>query len=300
MKKVMLFRASAIGPVAVLIGSLLLACTAVAPESTPARVSEEAAPSVAPSQARHEMLNATLWQRTSGEYAALAYQAYRAAKTNLDRALAEPKWSAAVEQSGAFVEHPPAIVLDLDETVLDNTLYETRIILEYGRFTPETFSLWCEQARAAAVPGAKAFLRYAESRGVTVFYVSARPEALRSCTLATLRNLGLPIAADATTLLLKDGSAKVEQRRRIASAYRILLLVGDNLDDFVAGSHTSARARRLLAQKYSAYWGSKWIVLPNPMYGHWEAALYGFDYRLSRSQQLERKYRGLREAGSEL
>jgi predicted secreted acid phosphatase len=69
----------------------------------------------------------------------------------------------------------------------------------------------------------------------------------------------------------------------------LLLLVGDNLEDFVAGSKAHSGLRRELAQRYSRRWGREWIILPNAMYGHWESSTYDFDYRLSRDQQLKRK-----------
>ena len=98
----------------------------------------------------HEMLNATLWQHTSAEYEVAVQQAYRLAQENLDKALADTRWSAALEQQGNNSTLPPAILLDLDETVLDNTEYEVRIIRELGQYTPESFAEWCESAAAPA------------------------------------------------------------------------------------------------------------------------------------------------------
>ena len=241
----------------------------------------------------HEMLNAVLWQKTSAEYAALARQAYRLARRNLDRALADPSWTAALEQTGTFGDLPPAIIFDLDETVIDNTPYEVRIVLEYGEATQSTFDTWCEKADAAAVPGVLDFLRYAQSRQVAIFYVSARPEAMRGCTIETLRRLGVPLADAADRLRLGGDEGKTGHRRDIAGRFRLLLLVGDNLEDFVEGSRAAPEERKRVARRHDALWGSKWIILPNPMYGHWEAAFYGFDYAAPHADKLRRKYRGL-------
>jgi len=241
----------------------------------------------------HEMLNAALWTQSSGEYRAAARQAYRVATANLDRALADPRWSAALEQIGDVSGLPPAVMLDVDETVLDNSRYEARIVLEHGRFSPETFRRWCEERAAGAVPGVGDFLAAARARRVHVIYFSARKEALRGCTEATLRRLGLPFTGS-EALLLDDGRSKSAHRRRVADRYRILLLIGDNLEDFVDGSRAPPEARVALAARHRSRWGDSWILLPNPMYGHWEATHYDFRYELPRAQQLERKRSALR------
>ena len=236
----------------------------------------------------HEMLNATLWQHTSAEYECAVQQAYRLAQENLDKALADEQWNAALEQQGNAATLPPAILLDLDETVIDNTEYEVRIIRELGQYSPESFAQWCESVEAPGITGAAEFLEYAQSRQVAVFYYSARKEALRGCTARNLRALGLPFADD-SHLLLDDGTSKSEYRSMIASKYRLLLLLGDNLEDFVEGSKTQSGLRRELAQRYAGRWGREWIILPNPMYGHWESTTYDFDYHLPRDKQLQRK-----------
>jgi acid phosphatase len=242
----------------------------------------------------HEMLNATLWRQSSAEYLANALQVYRFAAEVLDQALAAPQWTAALEQSGDYDALPPAIILDLDETVLDNTTYEVRIIRRQERYSGDSFAEWCREMIAPAIPGVRVFLDHAVARGVTVFYYSARRQSLRDCTTRNLRELGLPFP-DASRLLLNDGTSKSEYRHRIAQHYRILLLLGDNLEDFVDGSRTKPRARRALARRYAERWGRQWIVLPNPIYGHWESSAYGFDYQLPRAEQLRLKLLQLQE-----
>ena len=239
-------------------------------------------------QNTHEMLNATLWRQTSAEYLAIAAQTYRLARANLDLALADPGWTAALEQTNDATGLPPAIIVDLDETILDDTGYEIRVIRDLGSYTPESFDEWCREVNAPAIPGAREFLDYADAHGVTVFYYSARKAALRDCTARNLRELHLPFPDD-TRLLLTDGESKSDHRASVARHYRILLLLGDNLEDFVAGSKADPSVRRALAGRYAQRWGHEWIILPNPMYGQWEAASYGFDSRLSRPEQLKRK-----------
>ena len=234
------------------------------------------------------MLNATLWQRTSAEYVGITSQAWQLAEYNLNKALADPQWSAAIEQSAAYSTLPPAIMLDLDETVLDNTAYETLIIKKLGHYTHASFADWCRNSNAPAVIGAKAFLDHAAEQEVAIFYYSARREKLRECTLRNLRELQLPLP-DESRLFLSDGMSKADRRKRIAQHYRILLLLGDNMEDFIDGSKTAPGIRRKLALDYMDRWGRQWIILPNPMYGHWESSIYNFDYALPRNEQLRRK-----------
>jgi 5'-nucleotidase (lipoprotein e(P4) family) len=242
----------------------------------------------------HEMLNATLWRQSSAEYVSNALQTWRLAGVNLDHALADPQWTAALEQTGNYNALPPAILLDLDETVLDNTSYEVRIIRRLGQYSQESFSDWCREINAPAIPGVGEFLEYAVEQDVAVFYYSARRESLRDCTTRNLREIGLPFP-DASRLLLNDGTSKSEYRSSIARQYRILLLVGDNLEDFVDGSRVEPAARRALARRYAERWGRQWIVLPNPIYGHWESSCYRFDYQLPRDKQLRLKMQQLQE-----
>jgi len=242
--------------------------------------------------AAHEMLNAALWRQSSAEYPAIARQTYRLARVNLDQALADPQWTAALEQTGDATDLPPAIIADLDETILDDTSYEVRIIRWLGSYTPESFADWCRDENAPAIPGAREFLDYAVAHGVSVFYYSARRVSLRECTTRNLRYLQLPFP-DESKLLLADGKSKSAYRAGVAEHYRILLLLGDNLEDFVNGSRADPSVRSKLTERYMQRWGREWIVFPNPMYGHWEAAPYGFDYQLPRTEQLQRKLRML-------
>jgi len=240
----------------------------------------------------HEMLNATLWQQTAAEYVGITNQVYRFARKNLDQALADTTWTAALEQTGDFSKLPPAIMLDIDETVLNNASYEARIIKNLGQYSQSTFAEWCRNENAPAVPGAKTFLDYAAKRGVAVFYYSARREKLRDCTIRNIRELGLPLPDD-SRLLLSNGKGKSGYREMIAGQYRILLLVGDNLEDFVEGSKSDPASRRELALRYAQRWGRQWIILPNAIYGHWESSSYNFDYQLPRERQLQQKLQQL-------
>lgn len=244
----------------------------------------------APINGSHESLVAVLWTQTSAEYAASTLQAYRVAAANLDRALEDPQWTAALEQGDAYSGLPPAVILDLDQTVLDTSPYNARIILDYGSHSQQRFAEWCRESTAPAIPGVKDFLDRVVEHGVTVIYVSARAEALRECTTKNLGSLGLPLEGQ-QHLLLRDGTPatrKTVQRTRAAAQHRILLVIGDDLGDFVEGAKSDREMRRVLVDEHAGRWGRQWIVLPNPMYGSWAASLYGFDYSMPRDERLDR------------
>ena len=261
----------------------------------------------------HENLNATLWMQTSVEYRASALQAYHAARLALDAALADPHWTAAVEQTGDFASKPPAVVLDLDETVLDNSPFEARMIAESTLERPVPYDeaawrRWVAERKAAGIPGAAEFLRYAASRRVTPIYITNRnvkdadgSDAGEHATIDVLRKLDIPVDARGETLLMRgehgwDASDKGGRRAFVAEHYRILLLVGDNFEDFVSVKDKSIGGRDVLADKYAEWWGSKWIVLPNPTYGSWEQAITLGAPQDDPGAALARKYAALRRA----
>lgn len=240
------------------------------------------APSDAAALAAHPTFFATLWLQTSAEFRAVAWQAYDEAREILPVALADSSWTAAVEQEGDDASMlPPAVVLDVDETVLDNSPQQARTILAGGSFDPEAWGAWVDEARAPAVPGAREFLALADSLGVAVFYVTNRDQPLEEATRRNLEAAGLPLDPDVDTVLTRGeregwGSDKTSRREAVAERYRIVLLVGDDFNDFVAARLPRAERDRLV-ERYAEHWGDRWIMIPNPVYGSWEGALYGED-----------------------
>jgi acid phosphatase len=219
----------------------------------------------------------------------------------LDEALSDRSWTAALEQSGDFAELPPAVILDVDETVLDNSPHQARLIQKTEVFNSETWHAWCREAKALPIPGALEFTRYAADNGVTVFYVTNRRHVVEEATRDNLKALGFPIDQGGEDTLYTRGerdawqaSDKSPRRTEVASRYRILLLLGDNLGDFVSGVHVSVAERDALGESHQAYWGTRWIMLPNPQYGSWEGALIDFDYNLPDEEKLRRKFDALK------
>lgn len=244
-----------------------------------------------------ESLNATLWTQRSAEYRASAEQAYRTAGRILDLGLADPAWTALPEQEGAPGDLPPAVILDVDETVLDNSPHQARLIVE-GREYPYGWDAWVREAAAPPVPGALRFARQAAESGVTVFYVTNRDAPLEEATRRNLERAGFPLAADRDVLLMRGereewGSDKTSRRAYVADTHRILLLAGDDLNDFVSVERASLDERDRVEAEFASYWGVKWIMLPNPIYGSWERAPYDFESGLSTQQRRERKAESL-------
>lgn len=243
----------------------------------PAAVPSPAA-SAKPGLRNDDRLGAVLWQQTSAEYRALALASFSRARAELERALADRGATAALEQQGDFADLPPAVIADVDETLLDNSPYEADRIRVGGRYEPVSWNAWVERARAAAVPGALEFARYASERGVTLFYVTNRAAPLEAKTRENLAALGFPMSADRDVVLVPGErpewtSEKTTRRAEVARGYRILLLVGDDLGDFVSGARARPEERVALAERHADRWQRSWILLPNPYYGSWERAL---------------------------
>lgn len=232
---------------------MLAACGTVRKGTVPS----ERTPS--PSETQDQLILATLWYQQSAEMKALYYQCYRNAENALSENLA---WSDKTK--------PAAVVLDIDETVLDNSPYQAWQVLENKPFTDQDWNRWVNMAQAEPLPGALEFTRYADSLGVEVFYVSNRTVTEMNSTIANLGAYGFPDADTIHILLKQSGSSKIERRALIEKNYDILLLIGDNLAD-----HSGAYERRgpdlgfATVEADKELFGTRYIILPNPMYGNW-------------------------------
>ena len=262
----------------ILLTIALVAPGACANRTAPPAVAPAAPAAAAASPARVSLPDSVVWFRTSVEYRAAAVQAYRLASLMLDRALADPSWTAALEQGGDARSKPPAVILDVDETVLDNSESEERNVREGAVYSEARWAEWCNERKATPIPGALAFTRGAAAKGVTVFYVTNRDRALEQATRDNLAKFGFPLDAGRDTVLTRAerpewaSSDKSSRRSLVAQDFRILLLVGDDFGDFVAGARGTLAARRALDEAHAARWGVTWIMLPNPLYGSWKTA----------------------------
>ena len=241
-----------------------------------------ATPSAAPAEVTgtHENLNAVLWVQSAIEYEASALQAYRLAQLQLDAALKDPGWTAAIEQQTSDSSTlPPAVIVDVDETVLDNSYYQARMVRDGTAFSAATWDAWVQEERATAIPGARDFAQYATERGVTVFYITNRTQNIEEATRRNLAAEGFPIVEGEDTVLTRGerpewkASAKGPRRAHVAQRFRVLLLIGDDLGDFVVDASGTPEERRARTAPHEEWWGRRWIMLPNPTYGSWEIAI---------------------------
>jgi acid phosphatase len=243
------------------------------------------APAVAQDPPAHDLLNAVLWMQRSVEYRASAMTAFALARIRLDQALADPSWTAAPkEQTGAYQSLPPAVVLDIDETILDNSGYQAWMVLKDTTFDPKTWTAYVNTVTSVPIPGAVEFAKYAEGKGVKVFYISNRTAVEEPATRKNLEKLGFPMGGDVDTFLMARkqpswGSAKGTRRAHVAKSYRILLNVGDNFGDFVDEYGGTEAERLKVMEDHKDRWGREWIMIANPAYGSFESAAFGHDFK---------------------
>lgn len=242
----------------------------------------------------NDLLNAELWMQSSVEYRANCLAVYALARLRLDEALADKSWTA-YDQSGDYANLPPAVILDLDETALDNSPYEARLVVNHAGFNPKTWDDWVKSAQAKAVPGAVEFARYAAAKGVKVFYVTNRDADQKAATERNMAALGFPTGGNVDTLLTKNerpewaGNAKGPRFAYVAGQYRVLLLFGDQFGDFTDEYNGSVAQRDQTFEALKAHFGHDWMVLANPAYGSFESAPYGHNFRLSGDEKRTKK-----------
>ena len=232
----------------------------------------------------NDNLNAVLWVQRAAEYEAVTQTVYRAAADQLDAALKQPNWDALVpgERGNAATGLPPAVVMDVDETVLDNSPYQARLVRDGLDYDEVTWAQWVAEKKAKPVPGVVDFAKAAAAKGVTILYISNRAEHLKDATLSNLRSAGLPVADDSVFLGLgtfvegceQNGSEKNCRRKLAGQKYRVLMQFGDQLGDFAEIVSNTPKDRDALYAEYADWFGERWYMLPNPTYGSWEPAVF--------------------------
>ncbi len=234
-----------------------------------------------------QLMMATLWHQTSAEYRAIVYQTFNLAKMVLDMELIKP------------TSRKKAIVLDLDETLLDNSPYEA-FVVEQSTSYPHGWFQWIDAAQAKAIPGAVDFLNYADSKGVAIFYLSNRKikkdrriPGMRN-TLRNMKALGFPQAVESHMYLRDKESGKESRREAIGKSHSIIMLFGDNLNDHAAVfEHLNIADRKAAVDKLRRQFGRRFFVLPNAMYGEWEGAVYNYKWRKSTTEKAELRMEAL-------
>lgn len=217
---------------------------------------------------------ATAYQQRSAEYRALCFQAFNIAHQRVDEILLTK------------TEKPKVIITDIDETILNNSPYEAHQTLQGKDYEPASWYAWTSMINADTVAGSLSFLRYASSKGLEIFYVTNRGEEERSATLKNLQKFNFPNSDNAHLFPLQNTSSKEERRKNIAAAHTIVMLMGDNLGDFsFLFDQKSINERLQNVNQVAGEFGSRFIVLPNPVYGDWESSLYNYNYSLTPAQR---------------
>jgi 5'-nucleotidase (lipoprotein e(P4) family) len=260
----------------------LTACTCARQTAMPKPVSAPAAVSYPTNE---HTVQAVLWVQRAGEYRALCHQAFNLARRVLDEELkANP------------APRRRAVIVDVDETVLDNSPYQARLIKTRQGYSAATWRQWVDLARAEALAGAVEFLKHAAARGVEVFYISNRRSEEQAGTLANLRAKGFP-HADETHLLLRTAEgSKARRRAAVSATHEIVLLMGDNLNDFTEtfdGKDTTTRVAEV--DRLAKEFGHRFIVLPNPLYGDFEDSIYGYQRGLPEPEKDALRKKALRD-----
>jgi len=285
----------------VFFGLMLTSCSpalqanSASTNATSSNVSKVAAVAAVPRDT-HERLTGALWAQTSAEFRVDSLAKYRQALLTLQKATADKSWTAALEQTGdPSGLKQTAVIMDLDETVLDNSRFQAELALQRAPYLDPVWAEWVKLEDAGSIPGAVAFIKAAEAMGVTIFFVTNRTTAEEQNTRNNLAKLGLTLPTTVDTVLTKNekptwGSDKGTRRAEIAATYRILMLVGDDLGDFATGAKDTPANRVALADKYASYFGERWVLIANPLYGSWESALYNHDFTKPDEEVLKLKF----------
>jgi len=218
-------------------------------------------------------IGAILFMQKAAEYRALCFQAFYWGKRTLD-----DDEKAKKKLPKAQRKLPRAVVVDIDETMLDNSPAQAFGAKNRLPFDLKRWYAWGDMRKAKAIPGAVDFANYAKQKGVRIFYVSNRDDVQKAATIDNLKAAGFPDISDENVMLRQKESTKEPRRLAIAEKYRIVILMGDNLNDLSNVFEQKSVADRFAeVEKARDLWGNKFIVLPNAMYGEWESAIYRDD-----------------------
>lgn len=228
------------------------------------------------------------WVQTSAEYDAISMSAYRAAQKALPGKIADKSWSALPYQTDA-ADLPAAVILDVDETVVSNVEFQTSFI---PPFSDDKLDAWNRANKAVPVSGVVQFAARARELGVTLFFITNRPCMPSSddpcpqkmTTVQDINEAGISVTPEYVMLSGERSEWSKEKKIRrdfVAENYRVIMLMGDDLGDFIPctrknpslpcseGATIASRAEAALAHK--KYWGNGWYILPNPMHGSWSS-----------------------------
>lgn len=265
---------TALRPIAVscLALSALSACVTTKQADTAAAAAPEASFSLS---------NSVKYQRQSKEYPLLSAYVYKQA-------------TAALPASFDNQQTPAVIVMDVDETVLDNSLYQEEREFKGLGYSSESWGAWIKREEATLVPGVDKFLATVVERGGKIALITNRDKTLDNHTWNNLLAMGLPLTPSNTCIIgrlpadkdavdhnsivndkdrrrnaVKQGSPNCSVTNETAgkswnTPHNIIMQIGDNIEDFQTVTQEDADVPALLPKV-----GTSLFILPNPMYGSW-------------------------------
>lgn len=218
---------------------------------------------------RNNLMMAMAWKQTAAEFRALYHQGFNLARLRVELALAQRKDNS----------NPLAVISDVDETLLLANDYWGYLI-EQGQdfFDDAIWDRWVAENRAVASPGALEFLRFCESNSVEVFYVSNRDqgETTDQLVIENLNAAGFPYVDKQHLRVLRESSDKEAVQQQIREDFEVVVLLGDNLNDFARKYYSTDVEQRLaLMEEDKNRYGQQYILFPNPTDGHWIRAIFG-------------------------
>jgi len=227
---------------------------------------------------QENLVLATIWYQNSPEARALYFQGFNIAKERV------------MEYKKMKSDKPKAVVVDLDETMIDNSPFQGRMIETGSPFTIELWDEWVNKQEANATPGAVEFTQFCQAIGVEVIYLSNRTVSQLDATIANMKKLGFAFL-EPTNFYLKETTSQKEPRRlEVSEKFDIILLLGDNLNDFAeCFEKRESDWGHSVTEQFREEFGRRFIVFPNPLYGEWEKNVYG-NQRVS-EEQLKFKMR---------
>ena len=228
------------------------------------------------------------WVQTAAEFDALSLQAYRTAARQLDTKIADTSWSALPYQTDA-ADLPPAIIFDVDETVVSNVEFQATLIPPFEEIK---LYRWSRDNIADPIAGFAEFAALAQSKGVELFFVTNRgceridgiddPCHYDAVTRQDIEEAGFTTDRDHVMLAYEKREWSKEKKIRrdaVARNHRVIMLFGDDLGDFIPCTRgrplepctegATIANRHRATMDHGEYWGNGWYVLPNPMHGSW-------------------------------
>ena len=210
-----------------------------------------------------ELVTAANWQQLSPEYDALLYQAFNRANDTLTEAIRNTP-----------AGKKPAIVADIDDTLLESAAYFSSLIGTHNTKSIERSLKWWTTHKSEALPGSVDLITKAKSLGVEIFYISGRFDSVKEATIKSLKEADFPVASTEHVLLqqpLNKTLSKEDKRQLIRDkGYHLIILLGDHLEDTGPTPKDHYTIKKQWVSEQQHHYGRDWFTLPNIIYGTWQ------------------------------